>query len=49
MHLKAPDGTPMANVTPTPPHELGLDHMESFGGSTGDFSMTMPFTAAPAG
>ncbi|MGE5732181.1 MAG: DUF1552 domain-containing protein, partial [Gemmatimonas sp.] len=30
MHLKAPDGTPMANVMLTLLHKLGLDDMKSF-------------------
>ena len=40
LHLKAPDGTPMANVMLTLMHELGMDDMESFGDATGDFSLT---------
>lgn len=48
-HLKAPDGTPMANVMLSLMHKLGMDDVASFGDSTGDFSMTMPYTAAPAG
>ena len=40
MHLKAPDETPMANVMLSLMHKLGLDDMESFGDSTGDFSLT---------
>ena len=39
LHLKAPDGTPMANVMLTLMHKLGLD-MNSFGDSTGEFSLT---------
>ena len=35
LHLKAPDGTPMANVMLSMLHGLGLDDMESFGDSTG--------------
>lgn len=49
LHLKAPDGTPMANVMLSLMHKLGLDDLESFGDSTGDFSMTMPRSAMPAG
>jgi hypothetical protein len=37
-HLKAPDGTPMANVMLSLLHDLGLDDMETFGDSTGRFS-----------
>ena len=40
LHLKAPDGTPMANVMLTLMHKLGLDDMKSFGDSTGEFSLT---------
>lgn len=40
LHVKAPDGTPMANVMLSLLHKLGLDDMESFGNSTGDFSFT---------
>jgi Protein of unknown function (DUF1552) len=39
VHLKAPDGTPMANVMLAAMHKLGLDDMRSFGDSTGDFSL----------
>ncbi|MDX1577356.1 MAG: DUF1552 domain-containing protein [Gemmatimonadota bacterium] len=38
LHIKAPDGTPMANVMLGLMHKLGLDDMERFGDSTGDFS-----------
>ena len=41
VHLKAPDGTPMANVMLSLMHKLGLDDMESLGNSTGDFSFTV--------
>ncbi len=41
MHLRAEPGTPMANVMLTLLHKLGLDDMESFGDSTGDFSLTV--------
>lgn len=50
LHLKAPDGTPLANVMLALLHRLGLDDLESFGDSTGDFSLTMPMsTTTPAG
>jgi len=42
MHLKAPEGTPMANVMLSLMHKLGHDDMESFGDSTGDFSLSLP-------
>jgi hypothetical protein len=38
LHVKAPDGTPMANVMLTLLHRLGLEEMTSFGDSTGEFS-----------
>ena len=41
MHLRAAPGTPMANVMLTLMHKLGLDDIESFGDSTGDFSLTV--------
>ena len=40
LHLKAPDGTPMADVMLTLLHKLGLDDMKSFGDSTGEFSLS---------
>jgi len=39
MHLRADPGTPMANVMLSLMHKLGLDDIESFGDSTGDFSL----------
>jgi len=39
LHLRAPDGTPMANVMLSTLHGLGLDDLESFGNSTGEFSL----------
>jgi hypothetical protein len=41
LHLKAPDGTPMANVMLTLMHKLGLDNMRSFGDSTGEFALSL--------
>jgi hypothetical protein len=35
LHLKAPDGTPMANAMLTLLHRFGFDDVESFGDSTG--------------
>ena len=35
LHVKAADGTPMANAMLTLLHSLGLDDMTSFGDSTG--------------
>ena len=41
MHLKAPDGTPMANVMLSLLHKLGCDDMKSFGDSTGEFALSV--------
>src|SRR5262252_3966248 len=40
MHLKAPDGTPMANVFVTLMHKLGVN-VNSFGDSTGEFALSV--------
>jgi len=40
LHLKAPDGTPMANVMLSAMHKLGLDN-KSFGDSTGEFALSI--------
>jgi hypothetical protein len=40
LHLKAADGTPMANVMLTMLHKLGLDEVKTFGDSTGEFNLT---------
>jgi hypothetical protein len=34
LHIKAPDGTPMANAMLSMLHMLGLDDMKEFGDST---------------
>ncbi|MBV9880193.1 MAG: DUF1552 domain-containing protein [Gemmatirosa sp.] len=39
LHLKAPDGTPMANTMLTLLHELGHRDLKSFGDSTGEFAL----------
>lgn len=39
LHIKAPDGTPMANAMLSMMHTLGLDHMTSFGDSTGALNL----------
>jgi hypothetical protein len=44
LHLKADDGTPMANVMLTLLHNLGFDEMDRFGDSTAAFDLT----SAPA-
>jgi hypothetical protein len=40
MHLAAPEGTPMANVMLTTLKMIGLDDLQSFGDSTGEFALT---------
>ena len=40
-HIRAPAGTPMANVMLTLMHKLGMHETQSFGDSTGDFSLTV--------
>jgi hypothetical protein len=39
VHLKAEDGTPMANVMLSAMHKLGMDDMKTFGDSTGVFAL----------
>jgi hypothetical protein len=39
VHLKAEDGTPMANVMLTLLHALGVDDIKQFGDSTAEFSL----------
>jgi hypothetical protein len=39
LHVKAPDGTPMANVFLSMAHMLGMKDMASFGDSTGEFDL----------
>ena len=41
LHLKAPDGTPMANPMLTALHMLGMEDCTSFGDSTGELSLVM--------
>ena len=38
-HIKAPDGTPMANALLTVAHTLGMDDMKALGDSTGTLSV----------
>jgi hypothetical protein len=45
LHVKAPDGTPMANAFLSLLHGLGVDDLASFGDSTGEFDLT----TVPAG
>ncbi len=39
VHVKAPNGTPMANVMLSLMHELGMNDMKSFGDSSGEFTV----------
>jgi len=48
VHLKAADGTPMANVMLTLMHSLGLDDVKTFGDSTGEFSLSAPVATTVA-
>ena len=48
LHLKAPDATPMANAMLWALNGLGME-MESFGDSTGEFSLVSGSTAATQG
>ncbi|MBI1873934.1 MAG: DUF1552 domain-containing protein [Acidobacteria bacterium] len=41
VHLRAPAGTPMANVMLTLMHKIGLTDIGQFGDSTGEFDLTM--------
>ena len=41
MHLRAPQGTPMANVMLSLTHKLGFDDKKSFGDSTNAFSLSV--------
>jgi hypothetical protein len=40
LHIKAADGTPMANAMLSLMHKLGMEDMKSFGDSTAEFSFT---------
>ncbi|MEP7118264.1 MAG: DUF1552 domain-containing protein [Acidobacteriota bacterium] len=44
VHIKAAEGTPMANVMLTLLQRLGLDELKTFGDSTGEFSFSSPTT-----
>ena len=39
LHVKAPNGTPLANAMLTALHALGADDMASFGDSTGPLDL----------
>ncbi len=42
LHIRAGDGTPMANAMLSLMHRMGLDDMQSFGDSTGELPLSMP-------
>ena len=42
MHLRAPEGTPMANVFVSLMQRIGHDDFGKFGDSTGEFPLTFP-------
>jgi Protein of unknown function (DUF1552) len=46
LHLRAPDGTPLANVMLSVLHKLGLDDVQQFGDSTAEFDLNQ--VAVPA-
>lgn len=47
LHLKAPEGTPMANVFVSLMQAIGHDDMERFGDSTGEFPLNFPRGTVP--
>jgi hypothetical protein len=49
LHLRAPDGTPMANAFVSLMQSLGHDDFVRFGDSTGDFPLTFPKTSVSEG
>jgi hypothetical protein len=48
LHIRAPEGTPMANAMLTMLHKLGRDDLETFGDSTGELPLTAPTHAVAA-
>ncbi len=48
VHIKAADGTPMANSRLTMLHALGRDDMQQFGDSTGELDLNNPASAPAA-
>ena len=47
LHLRAAPGTPMANAMLTLMHRLGMDDVDSFGDSTGEFALNLGSAASP--
>ena len=41
VHVRAADGTPMANAMLTLMHKLGMDDVAQFGDSTGDLPLAL--------
>jgi uncharacterized protein DUF1552 len=48
LHLRAADGTPLANVMLSVLHNLGVDDLEQFGDSTGAFDLNRARAAQPS-
>ena len=48
LHLRAPDGTPMANAMLSLMHKLGMNDLDHFGDSTGEMSLSLPKSAFSA-
>ncbi len=46
LHVKAPDGTPLANAMLTLLHKLGLDDLDSFGDSSAEMLLSLPASYA---
>ena len=46
LHVKAADGTPVANAMLTVAHKLGLEEMASFGDSTGELDLNAAATSS---
>jgi len=46
LHVRAQEGTPMANPMLTVLHKLGVTDIESFGDSTGELPLTAPSRTA---
>ncbi len=42
LHLRAPEGTPMANVFVSLMQGIGHDDMSGFGDSAGEFPLSLP-------
>jgi hypothetical protein len=49
LHLRAADGTPMANVMLTVLHQLGINNLQQFGDSTAEFDLNAVAPAATTG